>query len=173
MGIITIRDATEKDVRAITEIYNYEVLNGTATFDLEPKSLEDRLEWFRETRQPPYCVLVADDGTSVVGWGCLHPFHARAAYRFTVEDSVYIHQGRRGEAIGKLILERLVERAGLGGFHAIMAGMSQGNEASVRLHSRFGFEPVGVQREVGYKFERWLDVTWMQKMLTEESGVRS
>ena len=165
MGEITVRHATERDVPAITEIYNYEVLNGTATFDLEPKSLEDRLKWFHQTQRPPHCVVVADDGTSVVGWGCLHPFHTRAAYRFTTEDSVYIHQDRRGEGIGKLILERLIEQAWLGGFHTIMAGMSEGNEASVRLHERFGFELVGRQREVGYKFERWLDVTWMQKML--------
>ena len=110
-------------------------------------------------------MVVADDGTAVVGWGCLHPFHTRAAYRFTTEDSVYIHQDRRGEGIGKLLLARLVELALLGGFHSIMAGMSEGNEASVRLHQRFGFELIGVQREVGYKFERWIDVTWMQKML--------
>jgi L-amino acid N-acyltransferase len=147
MGHITVRDATEKDVPAIAEIYNHEVLNGTATFDLEPKSLEDRLEWFRETQRAPYCVVVADDGSAV-----------------------YIHQDRRGEGIGKLILERLVEHARLGGFHTIMAGMSEGNEASVRLHARFGFKLIGAQREVGYKFERWLDVTWMQKMLTQESG---
>jgi len=110
-------------------------------------------------------VIVADDGTAVAGWGCLHPFHTRAAYRFTTEDSVYIHYDRRGEGIGKLILARLIELAREGGFHTIMAGMSEGNEASVRLHQRFGFELVGVQRQVGYKFERWVDVTWMQKML--------
>jgi L-amino acid N-acyltransferase YncA len=165
MGAITIRDATEKDVPAIADIYNYEVLHGTATFDLEPKSVEDRLDWLQHTQKPPHCVLVVADGVAVVGWGCLHPFHTRAAYRFTAEDSVYIHRDRRGEGIGKLILERLIERARLGGFHTLMAGMSEGNEASIRLHRRFGFELVGVQREVGYKFERWLDVTWMQKML--------
>ena len=72
MGEITVRDATEKDVPAITDIYNYEVLNGTATFDLEPKSLEDRLEWYRETQQPPHCVVVADDGTaSSAGAACI------------------------------------------------------------------------------------------------------
>ena len=165
MDDITVRHATDKDVPAITEIYNYEVLNGTATFDIEPKTLEDRLLWYRETQQPPHCVIVADDGVEVVGWGCLHPFHTRAAYRFTTEDSVYIHQDRRGEGIGKLLLAQLIELARLGRFHSIMAGMSEGNEASVRLHQRFGFELVGVQRQVGYKFERWIDVTWMQKML--------
>lgn len=165
MGEITVRVATEDDVPTILDIYNHEILHGAATFDIEPKSLGDRLEWFRETQQPPHCVIVADDGLMVAGWGCLHPVHTRAAYRFTTEDSVYIHQDRRGEGIGKLILAHLIELARLGGFHSIMAGMSEGNEASVRLHQRFGFELVGVQRQVGYKFERWIDVTWMQKML--------
>src|SRR5688500_1024809 len=104
MGVITVRDATENDIPAITVIYNYEVLNGTATFDLEPKTLQDRLLWYRETQQPPHCVIVADDRAQVVGWGCLHPFHTRAAYRFTTEDSVYIRQDRRGEGIGQLLL---------------------------------------------------------------------
>ncbi len=165
MGEIAVRDATEADVPAILDIYNYEVLHGTATFDVEPKTLEDRLLWFRETQRPPHCVIVAEDGAAVVAWGCLRPFHSRAAYRFTTEDSVYIHRDRRGEGIGKLILVRLIELARQGGFHTVMAGMSEGNEASVRLHQRFGFEVIGVQREVGYKFERWIDVTWMQRML--------
>lgn len=167
MGEITVRAATEDDVPAITDIYNHEVLHGTATFDTEPKTLEDRVRWFRETNRPPHCVIVAEDGGLVAGWGCLHPFHARAAYRFSTEDSVYIHRDRRGEGIGKLILAGLVERARRAGFHTVLAGMSEGNEASVRLHRSFGFELIGVQREVGYKFERWLDVTWMQKMLAK------
>jgi L-amino acid N-acyltransferase len=160
-----VRMATEKDVPAITEIYNYEVLHGTATFDIAPKTLEDRFLWYRETQQSPHCVIVADDRGTVVGWGCLHPFHTRAAYRFTTEDSVYIHQDRRGDGIGKLLLAQLIELAILGGFHSIMAGMSEANEASVRLHERFGFEHIGVEREVGYKFERWIDVIKMQKIL--------
>jgi phosphinothricin acetyltransferase len=167
MGETIVRLATEEDVRAIADIYNHEVLRGTATFDIEPKTMEDRLDWFRETNRPPHCVVVADEGGAVVGWGCLHPYHARPAYRFTTEDSVYIHHGRRGEGIGKLILARLIELAREGGFHTVLAGMSEGNDASVRLHRSFGFEVIGVQREVGYKFECWLDVTWMQKMLAE------
>lgn len=166
MGSVTIRPATEADVPAIAEIYNYEIMNGWATFDLEPKSLEDRLQWFRET-QHPHCVIVADDAGEVAGWGCLRPFRTKAAYRFTAENSVYIHQDRRGNGIGGLILARLVEIGRTNGFHSIIAGISENNEASVRLHRRFGFTDVGTEREVGYKFERWLDVTWMQLMLSE------
>jgi len=164
MASVIIRPAAESDVPAISEIYNYEILHGTATFDIEPKTLEDRLQWFRET-QHPHCVIVADEGGEVAGWGCLRPFRAKAAYRFTAENSVYIHHDRRGNGIGGLILARLVEMGRANGFHSIIAGIAEKNEASVRLHRRFGFVDVGTEREVGYKFERWLDVTWMQLML--------
>ena len=160
-----MRPASEADVPAIRDIYNYEVLNGTATFDTEPKSLEDRLAWLRELQRPPNAVLVAELDGKVLGWGCLHPYHTRPAYRFTTEDSVYIHHDHRGRGVGRLILARLVEIGRENGFHTIMAGMSEGNEASVRLHASFGFREVGIEREVGYKFERWLDVSWWQLML--------
>ncbi len=168
MEEIVIRSAIEADVPVITEIYNHEILHGTATFDIEPKTLGDRLQWLRET-QHPHCVVVAEESGSVAGWGCLRPFRAKAAYRFTAENSVYIHQDRRGQGIGTLILERLVEEARANGFHSIMAGIAEGNEPSVRLHRRFGFTDVGTEREVGYKFERWLDVTWMQLLLADPS----
>lgn len=160
-----VRQATEADVPAIRDIYNYEVLHGVATFDIETKSLEDRLQWFRETNQHPQIVIVAEDEGGVVGWGCLHKYHTRAAYRFTTEDSVYIHHEHRGRGVGKAILARLVEIARERGFHTVLAGVSEGNEVSIRLHRAFGFEVWGVQRQVGYKFERWLDVTWLQLML--------
>jgi phosphinothricin acetyltransferase len=161
---IRIRTATEHDVPAIRDIYNHEILHGTATFDIEPKSLEDRLAWFRET-QHPHAIIVADDNGEIAGWGCLRPFRAKAAYRFTAENSVYIHRDHRGQGIGKLILARLIELARENGFHSIIAGISEGNAVSVRLHRSFGFTDVGNEVEVGYKFERWLDVLWMQLML--------
>jgi len=161
---MTIRRATEDDVPAIRDIYNYEILNGYATFDLEPQTLEDRLAWLREVT-PPHYVLVAEDGGQVLGWASLKAFREREAYRFTAEDSVYIHQDHRGRGIGRAILGRLVELGRENGFHTIVAGISMPNEASERLHASFGFERVGQEREVGYKFERWIDVLWMQLML--------
>lgn len=163
MGI-TIRPATEADIPAITDIYNYEVVHGTATFDLEPKSIEDRLQWLHET-QHPHAVIVADRDGEVLGWGAVRTFRAKLAYRFTCEDSVYVHQERRGQGVGNLLLPRLIEIARANGFHTMMAGIAEGNAASVALHERYGFTDVGTEREVGYKFERWLDVTWMQLML--------
>ena len=162
---IEVRLATEADVPAIREIYNYEVLNGTATFDTEPRTLEDRLAWFHETQRPPHVVLAAEVGGEVVGWGSLRSFRPRPAYRFSTENSVYVHQDWRGKGIGTAILSRLVELAREGGFRSIIAVIAEGHPDSEALHARFGFEYAGRIRQVGYKFERWLDTIDMQLML--------
>lgn len=161
---IRIRPATEADVPAIRKIYNYEIENGWATFDLEPKTLEDRLEWFRETKHP-HCIIVAEEDGVVLGWGCLRPFRTKAAYRFTVENSIYIHQDERGRSIGTLILTRLIELARENGFRTILARISGDNPVSEHLHQSHGFVLAGTEREVGYKFDRWLDVACWQLML--------
>ncbi len=159
-----VRSATETDVPAVLDIYNEAIVHSTATFDIEPQTLEERLQWFRETKHP-HCVIVAEEEGRVIGWGCLRSFRDRVAYRFTAEDSVYIHEDYRGRGIGVLLLAELIARAKEGGFHSVMAGMTEGNPASEALHKRFGFVDAGRNREVGYKFERWLDVVWMQLML--------
>src|SRR5258708_40302601 len=100
---IQIRTATEADVPLIRDIYNYEILNGTATFDTEPKTLEDRMARFHDTRQHPYGVLAAEVDEETVGWGGLQPYRSRPAYRFTSENSIYIHQDWRGRTIVKAI----------------------------------------------------------------------
>jgi phosphinothricin acetyltransferase len=162
---IDIRAATEADVPAIRNIYNYEILHGTATFDTEPRTLEDRLAWFRERQQSPYCVLAAEVGGETVGWGCLATYRPRPAYRFTTENSVYIHQDWRGRGIGKAILGRLVEIARENGLRNIIAVIAEGHPDSEALHARYGFEHVGRLSKVGYKFEQWLDVVFMQLTL--------
>jgi len=159
-----VRSATEADVPAILDIYNDAILHSTATFDIEPQTLDERLQWFRET-QHPHCVIVAEEEGRVIGWGCLRGFRTRVAYRFTVEDSVYLQEEHRGSGVGTLLLAELIERAKKGGFHSVVAGMTEGNPASEALHRRLGFSEVGRYRDVGYKFERWLDVVWMQLML--------
>lgn len=161
---ITVRPATEADVPAILEIYNDAILNTIATFDTEPQTLDEKLAWFRETTHP-YVVLVAERGGEVVGWASLRRFRQKAAYRYTAENSVYVRKDCFGEGIGAALMRRLVEVGAENGFHTIIAGIAGDNPASVRLHERMAFEVVGTEREVGYKFERWVDVTWMQKML--------
>ena len=164
MGEFTVREATEADVPAILEIYNDAILNTIATFDTEPQTLEEKLAWLRETVHP-YAVLVAERGGEVVGWASLRRFRQKAAYRYTAENSVYVRKDCFGEGIGAALMRRLVEVGAANGFHTIIAGIAGDNPASVRLHGRLGFGVVGTEREVGYKFERWIDVTWMQKML--------
>ncbi|MDP9180675.1 MAG: N-acetyltransferase family protein [Chloroflexota bacterium] len=162
---IRLRAATEADVQAIREIYNYEILTGTATFDTEAKTLEDRLAWFRETQRHPHVVLAAEVEGETVGWGCLQAFRPRPAYRFTAEDSVYVHQDWRDKRIGTAILSRLVDLAREKGFRSVVAVIAEGHPDSEALHARFGFEHVGRLHKVGYKFERWLDVVHMQLTL--------
>jgi L-amino acid N-acyltransferase YncA len=161
---ITVRAATEDDMRAVGEIYNGEIANGYATFDIEPKPLEDFLQWLDEAASP-FCFLVAEDAGKIVGWGLLKPFRTRAAYRFTVEDSVYVLPEYQWRGVGRAILTRLVELAREAGFHTLLAGISVPNEASERLHASVGMEKIAHEREVGYKFERWIDVVWYQMML--------
>ena len=159
-----VRVAVETDQRAILDIYNDAVLHSTATFDLEPRTWEEHLRWFEEHR-PPYQVLVAAVGDTVAGWGSLSPFRAKPGYRFTAQDSIYVHKDFRRRGIGAALLHLLIETALEGGFHSIMALIDGDNAVSVHLHERFGFRQVGAFPEVGFKFGRWLDVVHMQKLV--------
>ena len=163
---VTVRLAAAADLPAILDIYNDAVLHSTATFDTEPRTMDEQEGWLRGHAHP-YAVLVAEAGGAVVGWACLSPFRPKPAYRFTAEDSVYVRRDVRADGIGRLLLERLLEVAAGNGFHSVVGLIVGDNPASLRLHRRLGFRRVGVEREVGYKFERWLDVVVMQKLVAE------
>jgi L-amino acid N-acyltransferase YncA len=161
----TVRLAEVADAAAIRAIYNTEVTTATSTFDLVPRSLRDQEQWLA-ARSGAFAALVAvDQVDTVVGFASLSPYKERAAYRTTVEDSVYVAQGRQGEGIGRALLTRLIEIARTSGFHTVIARIEASGEASRALHARCGFELVGVEREVGRKFNRWLDVAVMQLLL--------
>ncbi len=160
----TICPAEDADLPAIADIYNDAVLNSTATFDVQPWTPERRDQWFRE-HSHPYAVLVAVRGDDVVGWAALSPFQRKPAYRFAGETSLYVRADLRGEGIGAILLARLLDVAARNGFHSVLARIVGDNPVSLRLHRRFGFRRVGVEREVGYKFDRWLDVIVVQKLL--------
>jgi len=161
-----IRPATRADLPGILEIYNDAVLTTTATYDYEPRTLEHRTQWFEERQRDSYPVFVAvDDAGRVIGWSALNPFHARMGYRFTSENSVYVAADTRGKGVGKLLLAPLIEGAKARGLHAIIAVIDADNEASIRLHAAFGFEKVGLFKQTGFKFNRWLDVVYMEKLV--------
>ena len=159
-----VREANDADLPGIAAIYNDAILNSTATFDVEPWSEERWRVWLRGHANP-YAVIVAVDGEDVLGWGSLSPFRTKAAYRYTTENSVYVREDQRGNGIGRLLLARLVAVASENGFRTVIARIAGDNPVSVRLHERQGFETVGIEREVGHKFGRWLDVVVMQKMV--------
>jgi len=159
-----LREAGDADLQAILDIYNDAVLHSTATFDMEPRTWDEQQRWVQEHR-PPYAVFVATVGDTVTGWGSLSRFRPRPGYRFTAEDSIYVHEDFRGRGIGAGLLVLLIEAARRGRFHSVMALIDGDNAVSVRLHERFGFRQVGIFREVGFKFGRWLDVVHMQRMV--------
>lgn len=159
-----VRLARTDDAEAIRSIYNAEVVGSTATFDLVPRSAEEQLAWMAD-HDGAYPCVVADSGGTLLGFGSLSPFRDRPAYATTVEDSVYVDAARRGSGAGRVLLESLVELATQHGFHTVIARVAGENQASIALHEACGFTLVGVEREIGRKFNRWLDVSVLQRLL--------
>ena len=159
-----IRPATPVDAEAIRAIYNIQVLESTVTFDLVPRSAADQLEWM-SSHAGVYPVIVADEDGEVVAFASLSPYRPRPAYATTVEDSVYVAATHRGAGIGKSLLSELVDLGSAHGFHSVIARIVGDHTASIALHRSCGFEHVGIEREVGRKFGKWLDVAVMQRLL--------
>jgi len=142
------------------------VLTTTATYDYEPRTLEHRQAWFDDHERGGYAMFVAEDEAGrIVGWSALNRYHDRMGYRFTTENSVYVAADARGQGLGKLLLAPLIDAARARGLRAIIAAIDATNEASIRLHARFGFVQVGLFKQVGFKFDRWLDVVYMERLL--------
>ena len=153
-----------RDADALRAIYNVEVLESTVTFDLVPRSLAEQHAWIDEhSGGHPAIVAVADGEIS--GFASLSPYRPRPAYATTVEDSVYVRRDLRGQGVGRLLLGDLVQLARDHGFHSVVGRIVGDHAASIALHTACGFEQVGREREVGRKFNRWLDVVLMQRML--------
>jgi L-amino acid N-acyltransferase YncA len=166
---VTVRLATTADAAAILEIYNYEVENHTSTFDIVPRTLDGQRAWLAE-RSGAFAAVVAtipnrDGDPAVVGFASLSPYKERAAYRTTVENSVYVSREHGGLGIGRTLMEHLIEVARDSGFHSMIARIEASSEASRALHRACGFVLVGVETEVGRKFNRWLSTAVMQLML--------
>ncbi|MBX9571492.1 MAG: GNAT family N-acetyltransferase [Candidatus Obscuribacterales bacterium] len=162
---LLLREAEERDLPRITEIYNQSVLSSTATFDLVEEKLEARQRWFQEHQKDGLPIFVIEKDSSIVGWASLSYYHSRCAYRQTVEPSIYIDASYRKHGYGKQLMNRLMTAAAENGYHAIVALVCSENDASIKLAQVYGFEQVGRLKEVGYKFDRWLDVSILQKVL--------
>jgi len=160
--MIRIRKAIESDLPQLLTIYNEIILNTTAVYDYEPHSMEMRRQWFHAKKEQGFPVFVAKDGERILGFSSIGPFRAWAAYKYSVENSVYVAANARGQGVGKLLLAPLIDAAGKLRLHTIIAGIDATNETSLRLHKSFGFEEVAYFKQVGWKFERWLDLKFLQ-----------
>ncbi|HVC66320.1 MAG TPA: GNAT family N-acetyltransferase [Acidimicrobiales bacterium] len=160
-----VRLAEPRDAESVRRIYNAEVVGSTATFDLRPRTPEEQAAWMDDHRGTYPVVVAVDDEDRVLGFGSLSTYRDRPSYATTVEDSVYVDTTHRGNGVGRALLEELVRLATLHGFHSMIARIGGDNTASIALHQACGFEEVGVEREIGRKFNRWLDVAVLQRML--------
>ena len=164
--MIEIRSATADDIPFITEVYNDAILNTTATFDTEVKSIEDRMLWFKN-HDSSHPIIVAEDNGVLCGWASLTAWSDRCAYNGTAEVSVYVHKDLRGKGIGKALLEILILKGESKGLHYLLSRIASGNEASIHLHTIFGFRHIGVMKEVGFKFGNYVDVHLMELVFKE------
>jgi phosphinothricin acetyltransferase len=161
--MLHIRDAVLSDLPAMLEIYNDAIRNLTATFDLEEQNLDERKNWF-EKYGGKYPLIVAEIDGEVVGYCCLSKFREKPAYSHSSELSVYISALHRGRGVGSTLMKEILHLAAKLNYHTVIGGLVGGNEASVKLHEKFGFEYVGCFKEVGLKFGEWQDVHFYQLM---------
>lgn len=159
--MLTFRDAIIEDLPAMLHIYNDAILNLTATFDLVEQTIEDRKPWF-DHHGGKYPLIVAELEGVIVGYCSLSSFREKEAYDKTAEISVYISTSHQGCGIGSSLMKEILQRAAELNFHTVIAGITTGNEGSVKLHQKFGFEFIGRFREVGYKFDEWQSVDFYQ-----------
>ncbi|QXI37984.1 GNAT family N-acetyltransferase [Pseudomonas xantholysinigenes] len=164
-----IRDALIDDVPGILDIYNDAVANTTAIWNETPVDLGNRLAWFEARAQQGYPILVAVDDSGVLGYASFGDWRPFEGFRHTVEHSVYVHGDQRGKGLGPVLMAALIERARHCDKHVMVAAIESGNAASIRLHERLGFSITGQMPQVGVKFGRWLDLTFMQLYLDDNT----
>ncbi len=166
MEAVIIRDSAEADLTAIQRIYAHHVLHGLASFEEEPPTVAELARRRAEVLARGLPHLVAEQGGDVVGYSYASPYRARAAYRFSIEDSVYVAEGLSGGGIGRALLTALIAKCEAGGWRQMVAIIGDsGNAASITLHERLGFRMVGTFRAIGFKHGRWVDSVLMQRAL--------
>ncbi|MGZ5503712.1 MAG: N-acetyltransferase family protein [Chthoniobacterales bacterium] len=161
---LSLRVATKDDAPAITELLNHYIAHSTSTFIDEPQTVADRIAWF-EQHSERHPVIAAESDGRFVGCGALSIHNPRGGYRHSVEISIYVHPDFHRHGIGRALLSELIDRARAIGHHVLIAGCCTESTASIALHESLGFTRVGTFREIGRKFDRWLDVVYLQLIL--------
>jgi phosphinothricin acetyltransferase len=167
--MLLIRPAEHKDLKAITDIYNDAVLNTTATFDISERTEQQSEDWFKK-HDEKHPVITAELHGVITGWASLSEWSDRPAYSGTVECSVYVKKDFRRQGIGRKLLYQLIRNAEFLELHTIIARISSDNTTSITMHADFGFGTIGVMKEAGYKFEKFIDVVIMQLMVNKKPG---
>ena len=162
---IEIRPYQTDDTQAILDVINYNILNSTALYDYKERTLEQQIAIFDDKLIKDFPIIVATENTKIIGFGYYSEFRFREAYKFTVEHSVYMHKDFHGNGIGKLLLLELISLAKAQKLHTMIGVIDSENQNSITFHEKFGFKTVGIIKESGYKFDRWLDSVFMQLIL--------
>jgi L-amino acid N-acyltransferase YncA len=165
-----IRPAIEDDLPGILAIYNDVIATSTAVYADDPVPLDERRSWFAGRCAQGYPILVAIEDDAIVGFASFGDFRAWPGYRFTVEHSVHVRRDRRGLGVGHSLVASLIPIATALGKHVMIAGVDAANVGSIRFHARLGFVQVAHFREVGRKFDRWLDLVFLQRILDAHPG---
>lgn len=165
-GMRQIDCTLERHGEAILAILNEAIVHSTALYDYQPRSRDSMVAWFAARQAGGYPVLgLEDEAGTLLGFASYGTFRAFAAYKYTVEHSVYVHPAHRGRGLGRQLLQALIERARAQGVHVLVGGIDAANSASIALHTQLGFVPCGVIRQAGFKFGRWLDLAFYQRIL--------
>ena len=162
---VIIRPYEVKDTQAILDIINFNIINSTALYDYNIRTFEQQKSILEDKLSKGFPVIVAEIDNEVVGFGMYSEFRFREAYKFTVEHSVYVNQHFHGKGIGKILLQELIRLAKDQKLHTMIAVIDEENQSSIEFHEKFGFKTVGVIKESGYKFDRWLHSVFMQLIL--------
>ena len=151
----------------ILDIFNDAILNTTALYDYKPWTMDTMKAWFEMKSEHDFPVIgIVDENDKLLGFGSYGMFRVRPAYKYTIENSLYVHKDHRGKGLGKILLQEIINHATAQNFHCIIGVIDAANDVSISLHKKFGFEEVGVFKQVGFKFDKWLDAAFLQLTLS-------
>jgi len=162
---VRIRDAEKKDLPSILKIVNFEIEHSTSIYDYKKRTLQNQTTWFEKKRKEEMPVIIAEMNSRVIGFGTFGIFRPWDGYQFSLEHTIYLDKNSRGKGTGKKIMSALIHTAKERGYHTMIAGIDANNAKSIKFHHNFGFKEVGRFNQIGYKFEKWLDLIFMQLFL--------
>jgi L-amino acid N-acyltransferase len=165
---LIIRTAAPKDLPALLDIINHAIINTTAIYDYEPRTLEEQTAWYEKLYHDGMPVIVAEQEGRVIGYGSYAIFKPKVGYRFSVEHSIYLDEKSRGMGVGGRLLGSLIQRAKESGIHTMVGVIDAANRGSIEFHKKYGFIEKGYLKEIAFKFDQWLDVVYMQLLIEED-----